>query len=323
MKILLWKIGALGDVLMTTPLVRQLREALPVSQIDYLTGHACVKVLEGNAHINRVIGFDESILFKGKIARVGAVLRHIQGYDAVFVLDKHWIFSLLAWASRVPLRIGFSRRPLEGLLHTHRIPYGQLRHEIHYYLDLAKAFGIAVDMSDVTLELPPANTFPLPSPYVVLVNSGGGNAGESSNVRKMPRALFQALVDRCRTRTTVVFLGSDEEKEHYDQFAAESTINLCGRTNLPQAWFILKHAQAVYATDSGLMHMAAAVNPRVTAVFGPTHPARKCPPGARWAWADQQAYDSLYEVFGKVPLQRYFGSMTLSHILEATEPSLV
>lgn len=316
MKILLWKIGALGDVLMTTPLVRQLRKALPAAQIDYLTGHACVSVLDGNAHLGRVIGFDERILFRGRIAQLGSVLRLLRGYDAIFVLDKHWIFSLLAWASRVPIRIGFARRRHEGMLHTHRIPYGQLRHEIHYYLDLAKIFGIPVDMGDVALEVPAPRTFALAMPYVVLVNSGGANAGEGSDVRKMPIGLFRALVERCRSETTVVFLGSGNEREHYEQFAGDSIVNLCGRTNLAQAWFILKQAQAVYATDSGLMHMAAAVNPNVTAVFGPTHPARKCPPGAHWAWADRDRYDSKYEVHGVVPQKEFFRNMTAEHVLE-------
>lgn len=321
MRLLFWKIGALGDVLMTTPLVRQVRQAFPTAQIDYLTGSTCVSVLEGNAHLDRVIGFDESILFRARVAQLGAVLRLLRGYDAVFVLDKHWIFSALARAARVPQRIGFSRKRHEGLFHTHKVAYGPLRHEIHYYLDLAEAFGLPVNRADVALELPGGTPYPLPAPYVVLVNSGGANAGESSNVRRMPDTLFRALVDHFEADGKIVFLGAAGEIGQYGPFAGPSTINLCGRTSLPQAWHILAHARAVYATDSGLMHMAAAVNPNVVAVFGPTHPARKCPPGARWVWTDQPAYDDRYELFGAVPRREYFRDMTLANILEARAAS--
>ncbi|RYF39504.1 MAG: hypothetical protein EOO27_49110, partial [Comamonadaceae bacterium] len=100
-----------------------------------------------------------------------------------------------------------------------------------------------------------------------------------------------------------------------------NVLNLCGQTNLRQAWSVLGNARSIYATDSGLMHMGAAVNPRLTAVFGPTHPARKCPPGAQWAWTDSERYDSRYELFGAVPSGVFFRSMTLGNILDGTQSS--
>jgi ADP-heptose:LPS heptosyltransferase len=321
MKILLWKIGALGDVLMTTPFVRQLRNAVPNARIEYLTGHGCLAVIDGNPHLDRVIGFDEKILFRAQAARLGEVVRLLRGYDAVFVMDKHWIFEVVAWLARVPVRVGFVRRRHEGLLHTHRAPYGALRHEIHCYLDLAKAYGLPVDFDDVRLELPASDEAPLRPPYSVLINSGGANAGESSDVRKMPDGLFRSLIDHCSASGPVAFLGSEAERAYYDRYQCDSSVNLCGQTSLRQAWSVLRQAQAIYATDSGLMHMAGAVNPRLTAIFGPTHPARKCPPGAQWAWVDEERYDSRYELFGTVPKGTYFRGMGLANIVERSRPS--
>lgn len=317
MKILLWKIGALGDVVMTTPLVRQLRRQLPDAQIDYLTGRACAVVLEGNPHLDSVVTFDEQILHRARASRVGEVLPLLRGYDAVFVLDKHWIFSLLAWVARVPIRVGFARRMWEGALHTHRVPYGPVRHEIDCYLDLAESWRLQVDRADTQLELPPPLPCALPpAPFTVLANSGGANAGESSLVRRMPDALFGQLVDQCAQRGTVVFLGAAAEQDYYAAFArGAATVNLCGRASLRESWYVLRGAEAVYTTDTGLMHMAAALHPRVTAIFGPTHPERKCPPGVRWIWADESAYDSRYEVFGKLPAGRYFGALRVADIL--------
>jgi ADP-heptose:LPS heptosyltransferase len=321
MKILLWKIGALGDILMTTPLVRQLRRALPDASIDYLTGHRCTAILSGNPHLSSVRGFDESILYAGRIARVPDVARLLRGYDCVFALDKHWIFALVAAMARVPLRIGFRRRPHEGMLLTRRVRYGVLRHEIDYYLDLAEAAGWPVSRDDVALEGPSGADVAWQAGAAVLINSGGDNANESSSVRRMPPALFGALVEECSARQPVVFVGSPSEAAYYEQFAGAGRTNLCGRTSLLQAGAVLRRAERVVTTDTGLMHLAAAVNRQVTAVFGPTHPMRKCPPGVRWAWDDQDRYDPRYELFGKVPAGEYFRSLTVADILEHSHPS--
>jgi ADP-heptose:LPS heptosyltransferase len=316
--VLLWKIGALGDVLMTTPLVRQLRAQLPGARIEYLVGRSCRVVLQGNPHIDRVLEFDERILHGAQLSRLGEVLALLRGYDVIYVLDKHWIFGWLARLARVPQRIGFRRRAVEGWPHTIAVPYGAVRHEIDCYLDLAAAAGIAVDRADRALHLPPAAPFDLPQPYAVAINSGGNNAGESSDVRKLPAPLFAQLVEMLAARTQVVFLGGPQEHADYQALALRhGARNLCGGTTLPQAWSVLAQAQAVYTTDTGLMHMAAACNHNVVAVFGPTHPARKCPPGAHAVWADADVYDPQYETYGRLPRGQYYGRVTADDILTA------
>lgn len=320
-KIAFWKIGALGDVLMTTPLVRQIRQAFPDVQIDYLVGQSCAALLEGNRHLSRVIRFDESILYQRKARQLGSLVRLLRGYDAVLMLDKHWIFALLACLARVPVRIGFARRPLDGWFLTRRIPYGAVKHEIAYYLELGQAMGVSIDFDDTSMELPLGAPYPLETPYTVLINGGGANANEQSTVRRMPVQLFSELVSTCLARGTVVFLGGKDEAAYYDMFCAAGTVNLCGRTTLRQAWHVLQHAQSVFSTDTGLMHMAGAVNPNLTAIFGPTHPGRKCPPGARWAWTDQDIYDERYELYGTLPQRKFFQNMRIENIMQATQYS--
>lgn len=322
MKIVLWKIGALGDVLMTTPLVSQLREAYPDAEIDYLVGRSSAIVLNNNPYLDRVIPFDEKILYERKLTELGKIIGALRGYDAVFVLDKHWIFSLLARAANVPQRIGFARTWFEGVFHTRKVPYGPVRHEIDYYLGLGRLFGVPSAMVTPRMALPPAVTYPLDPPYTVLVNSGGAHIFERSSVRRMPPALFEELVQECSASGKVVFLGSAAERDDYEKYATASTMNLCGKTSLPEAWHILAHAEKVYATDTGLMHMAAAVNARLTAVFGPTHPLRKCPPGASWVWADVDVYEAGYELFGRIPRGEYFRKLTAREILVAADHAI-
>lgn len=321
MKMLLWKIGALGDIAMTTPLVRQLRRALPAASIDYLTSRGCASILEGNPHIDRVRTFDASILYRGQVGRAREVLPLLRGYDCILTLDKHWVFPLLARLAVIPMRIGFRRRAYEGLLLTRTVRYGALRHEIDYYLDLAEAAGWPVARDDVALQGPVEAAFACDPASVVLINSGGGNANENSTVRRMPDGLFGALVEACAARHPVLFVGSGCETGYYERFAGAGRTSLCGRTSLAQAAAVLRQAVRVITTDTGLMHLAAAVSPHVTAVFGPTHPLRKCPPGVCWVWGDEARYDPRYELFGTVPACDHFGSLTVDDILERAHPS--
>jgi ADP-heptose:LPS heptosyltransferase len=135
-------------------------------------------------------------------------------------------------------------------------------------------------------------------------------------VRQLPRPLFEGLVAHLASRRQVVFLGSRSERAYYEPFAAaHGAINLCGTTTLPQSWGVLAGAEAVYTTDTGLMHMAAAVNSNVLGIFGPTHPLRKCPPGARWVWRAEHMHDPRYELYGRVPKGSFFERMALEDIL--------
>ncbi|MHB1122733.1 MAG: glycosyltransferase family 9 protein [Ramlibacter sp.] len=311
----------MGDILMTTPLVRQLRKQLPEARIDYLTGSGCAPMLDGNPHIDRVRTFDASILYRGQVGRVPELLPLLRGYDCILTLDKHWIFPLLARLVGIPARIGFRRRSHEGLLLTRTVPYGVLRHEIDYYLALAEAAGWPVSRDDVALQAPAEAPFACDPASVVLINGGGENANECSTARRMPDALFGALVEACAARNPVIFVGSGSEARYYERFAGAGRTSLCGRTTVAQATAVLRQAARVITTDTGLMHLAAAVNRQVTGVFGPTHPLRKCPPGTNWAWADEALYDPRYELFGTVPAGRYFSSLTPADILERPHPS--
>jgi ADP-heptose:LPS heptosyltransferase len=321
MKLLLWKIGALGDVLMTTPLVRQLRRLLPDARIDYLVGTSSRVALQRNPHLDAVLTFDEGILYRSRPGGLPQVLAKLKGYDMLFVLDKHWIFGLLAGASGARQRVGFRRRWYESFGLTRAVPYGALRHHIEFNFDLAQAAGLAVDRSDVAIEFAGEEAFDVETGTTVLVNAGGANAYETSNVRRMPDALFGELVRRCAAEGPVVFLGSAAESAYYERFAQPACTNLCGRTSFAQAASVLRQARQVITSDNGLMHLASAMNRHVTAVFGPTDPRRVCPPGVRWVWRDAGRHDARYQVFGRLPTGRFFESLTADDVLLGSHAS--
>src|SRR4030043_1301455 len=136
--ILLFKIGALGDPLMTTPLARTPRGRFHDARIDYLTGRSFTRSLEGNPYLDSIVAFPEEIFFRRNLSGFAGLVRKIRRarYDGIFVLDRHWTFSLSAFLFGIGRRIGFDRMGREGVLLPDRGRFEAGRPEGHYYLDL-------------------------------------------------------------------------------------------------------------------------------------------------------------------------------------------
>src|SRR3989344_9034729 len=130
-KIIFFKTGALGDVLLTTPLLREIRQKFPDACIDYWAGNYSKRILEGNKEINNLIGFDESAFYKKKLISFLRLLNAIrkEKYDIAFVLDKHWIFSLFFLFTGIKKRIGFRRKVS---FNNYDVKYNNSKHEIDF-----------------------------------------------------------------------------------------------------------------------------------------------------------------------------------------------
>lgn len=319
MKILFFKIGAIGDVLMTTPLVRQTRKLFPNAKIDYLVGQSASQVLDGNKNIDNIITFDETIFTEKKLKAWYKLVKKVrlEKYDTIFVLDKHWFFNFTAYAFNIKKRVGFNRLGKEGLFLTKKQYYGPIRHEIYYYLDLLHKITKKVNYDDTKLDIDIKKTKLPFSKYVVLVNSGGNNPGEESKIRKLPDNTFRKLIEELVINNNLVFLGTKNEKEYYDKFIINKKVkNLAGKYNIKESASIMQNASRIYTTDCGAMHMGAAVNDNITAFFGPTHPERKKPlvRKLKVIWTDSQNYDDSYELFGTKTKNKFFNKIKKSDI---------
>lgn len=125
--ILFFKIGAIGDTLMTTPLVRQVKKT--GARVGYFVGKRSAVVLQGNTSIDQVFTFDESIFEKKtlmnifrmvKFLRTLRALRNHYHYKTIVVLDRHRIFGLFAKLAGFKKRVGLDRLGKDGKFLTHK-----------------------------------------------------------------------------------------------------------------------------------------------------------------------------------------------------------
>jgi ADP-heptose:LPS heptosyltransferase len=330
-RILFFKFGAMGDVLMTTPLVRQTRQAFPDTEIDYCVADAFATVLRDNPHLNRLLTFDPKIFTSFKPMGFLKLVSRIRTrcYDCVFVLDKHPIFALTAFLTAIEDRIGFVRDAASKFFLTRCVPFGGLRHDVHSNLDLLGVLT-AVDYADTRMEFIPGRCriekFQLTRPYVACANSGGENVRETGRIRRLPDEKFLDLLRDLAAQQTVVLLGNRGDREYYDSLTLpKSVVNLAGETSILECVEIIAHAEKFFTTDCGLMHLAATTATPIFAFFGPTHPRRKAPlrENVDWVWTDEKIYDAEYDRRGRTPHGVYFSSLDFRRLLEEGTPDLL
>jgi len=331
MKIAIFKIGAIGDSLLSTPFIRQLRLNYPNAIIDYIIGRTAAPTLKNNENLNDVVCFDETLFFRKDLFSWIKLINMIRKrhYDSIFVLDKHKGCILTVYLTGIKKRVGFDRMGKEGSLLTHSAYYANDKHEIYYYLDLLKASGIKPDYSDISMELSIdaaamkyAKSFwkknLLAKKSVIALSPGGGNnPGESTGIRNWSVNNYASLADKLIEQGyTVILIGGKSDiitgkkllslmtyKNNEKNKNKEKIHSLIGRLSLHESAAIMSLCDCVVCNDSGPMHIAAAVNRHVISIFGPTNPDRKAPlwKESKSLWNGRKEYFPDYELYGKMP----------------------
>lgn len=322
MKILLLKRGAMGDILMTTPLIRQLRQNLPNSRIDYCLAKPFESALSKNQNFSSIIALDDKVFtIKGIFKFIKFLLSIRRNYDYVFILDKHWYFNLMAMVMGATT-IGFCRDRFSKILLSKSIPYNEVnRYQVLYYLDLLHISNlVAPNYEDISLDLSISeyDKYDVKNKlaklkidkYVVVVNSGGNNQYETSGIRMLPTdKILQLINGVLGTGIKVILLGGNQDKLNYDNYINEldnhkNLYNFAGVLRLPASAWLIKNADHFYTTDCGAMHLGITMKvfTKMTAFFGPTNPKHVIPLEYMncIVWDDEAIFDSNYQLYGDI-----------------------
>ncbi len=294
MKILIFRSGAIGDVLMTTPLVRAVRNRYPQAEITYLTGNWSKEAIRGNCNIDNLITFDDSIIFRKKIWKLINLVRKVrkEKFDLAFVLDKSKWFGLLVRLAQVKDRIGFDREG-EGKYNTKSVSFDASRHEIDYYLDIGKMAGAKPVGRGMELQIPREDVLyvkqflknnKIRGKIVGIAAGGASNPGQELLEKRWPWEKYKQLCEKmiAELGCTIVLFGGEGDmdisrsiKEGNDRI-----IDVTGSMTIKQSAALMSKCDLFVTHDSGPMHMAAASGTKVIALFGPTDPRRFLPEGA-------------------------------------------
>jgi len=310
-KILLIKLSAVGDVVHTIPVLNKLRQRYQSAQLDWLVTPAIAELLRHNTAITNVIEFPrEGWRMRRRLAlfisyaRLAAKLRRT-GYDLVVDMHGQLRTAVFTLATGAPLRIGFDRprarvwdaslreftvearkhawqgaREGSWLAYTHHIPVPTLDlHAVDRYLNV----GSILDLE----EGPPDFSFPIPQTAIAAVDAlvrrhkltgAGLVAVAPSTIWETKRWGSERFAEVARhflrKGFAVAVIGERRERGVCEEVArlAPGAVNTAGETTLTEVAALIRRSTIGVTNDTGLMHLAVALNRPVVSVFGPTDP---------------------------------------------------
>ena len=297
MNILIVKLSAIGDVIHTLPSLAELRKLFPDAHITWVVEEAAADLVINHPYLDKVIiSKRKSWLHDFQNGRIQRPLREIKSfikelrarpYD--LVIDFHGLLksALIVFFSGGKRKLGYaSLQELSGLFYNEKIFEDMNKHAVDRYLDFPGYLGAKKGQAEFVL---PSNGETEAKSQLFLHKY---NLADKKYIAINPVAYwetklwdnekFARLADliAARLRMNVVFTGS--EKPALDKIISlmdSKAINLGGETSLLDLAYLYKKALLLITTDSGPMHLAAAVGTKVIALFGPTDPQRTGPYG--------------------------------------------
>ncbi|TAF63583.1 MAG: lipopolysaccharide heptosyltransferase family protein [Cytophagales bacterium] len=271
LKILIIRFSSLGDIVLTTPVIRCIKTQLEGVELHYCTKEKYAMVLENNPYIDRLI------LLKDCLKSIYKELLKEQ-YDYVIDLHgslrSHW----LTWGGALVTYRFKKLNLLKWLYVNFKINRMPDKHIVDRYLDTVRPLGVFNDGKGLDYFISKQEeikTEELPLPYqkgFVALSIGGG-----AQTKRLP---FHKLVELCsQIKSPLLLIGGEEEQgegEKIEQYFKKQkqyqVKNVCGKYNFNQSASLLKQAQLVITHDTGMMHIAAAFRKPIISIWGSTTP---------------------------------------------------
>lgn len=296
-RILVRSTNWIGDVVMTLPALEALRERFPESRILVLARSWVAPLVRAHPAVDGVLELTRGRGRAGhalEVLRVASRVRRMR-FDMAVLFQNAFEAALIGWVARVPVRVGYdtdARRPLlTHPLSRKRAPTH--RHQVEYYLDLVRALGWKGMAREPRLFTTPEDR---DDASKILAAEGLSSSGMRIGVapgaaygpaKRWPPERFARVADQAAEiwQAPVLILGSKGDARACEAVAGRMkhpAVNLCGRTGLGQAVALIESCGLFLTNDSGLMHVASALNVPTVAIFGSTDPVAT---GPRSPWA--------------------------------------
>lgn len=268
MKFLIIRFSSIGDIVLTTPVVRCLKQQVQDAEIHYLTKKSYQDILQYNPFIDRIHILQDSI------SNLTKELRQ-QNFD--YIIDLH--NNLRTWRiktalNKVPSYCFNKLNYKKWLLTSFKINKLPPVHIVDRYMETVKTFGVENDNKGLDYFIPEKDHVALTDlpvshlhGYIAIV------IGAALHTKKLP---VEKLSELCsKIQHPIILAGGPEDKTDGEKIAATDNIkiyNACGKFNLNQSADLVRKAKLVITHDTGLMHIAAAFQKKILSVWGNTVP---------------------------------------------------
>jgi len=273
-RILIIQTAFLGDVILATPMVAELKRVFPSAQIDVLVKKGNESLLKNNPKIDTVHLFNKK---EGKWKNIFTLIRKFRKnkYDLVVNLHRFGSSGIIAGLSGGKKRYGFKKNPFSFLYtKTFEHTIGDGTHEVSRNLSIIKEFGAS---SILRPELFPSTDDIrvvqeiVSKPYYCIAPASVWFT------KQLPLKKWAELIRNFDTKKEVFLIGGPDDIELCNSLKNliednSSITILCGKLSLLQSAELMRRAERCYVNDSGPLHLASSVNAKVTSFFCSTVP---------------------------------------------------
>jgi heptosyltransferase-2 len=274
----------IGDAIMAQPLLQLLKHKYPHKMIDVLAPAWVAPVVRKMAEVDHVLesSFKHGSFKFREYLKYAQLLRHRE-YAEVYVLPNTLKYALLPWLAGIKKRIGYRGESRYGLINV-------MHHDnVHAPLGMTKFYAALAHtpkkqhqqaLPRPRLKLPQSEidqaltTLGLTASDQIIALVPGAEFGSA---KRWPAAHFAQLANKImedQPHSKILLLGSETDALVCNEIAAScpSVYNLAGKTSLGHAIGLVAASALVVSNDSGLLHIASALNRPVVAIYGPTDP---------------------------------------------------
>jgi ADP-heptose:LPS heptosyltransferase len=268
MKILVVRFSSIGDIVLTTPILRCIKQQIPNTELHFLTKQNFLGVIENNRYVDKFFSIVQS---------VNEVVHSLKNENYDYVIDLHnnlRTFKLKTVLSKKSF--SFNKLNWEKFLLVNlKINKLPNKHIIDRFFEAIAPLGIVNDGQGLDYFIQKKDEIHIPS-YLPSNFQNGYHAlvvGGSYFTKQIPLNKLKEICDMSSFPLTL--LGGKEDRgiaEKLQNVFRDKTINLCGELNLNQSASVLQQSQKVITSDTGLMHIAAALKKDIISLWGNTIP---------------------------------------------------
>jgi ADP-heptose:LPS heptosyltransferase len=266
-KILIIRFSSIGDIVLTTPVVRCLKLQMPEVEIHYLTKKSFKSILENNLYITKVHSIDKN---------VNEVIDDLKKENFDEIIDLH--NNLRSLEVKIKLRkpaSAFRKLNFQKWMIVNFKSKLELKHVVERYLQTIEHLKIKNDLKGLDYFIPSQDDIDIGSlPQSHQNGYIGFVIGAKHFTKQLPE---EKIISICKKiNQPIVLLGGKEDLERalsIEKAIGSNIYVACGKYNLNQSASIIKQAKKVITHDTGLMHIAAAFKKEIISVWGNTVPA--------------------------------------------------
>jgi ADP-heptose:LPS heptosyltransferase len=267
MKFLIIRFSSIGDIVLTTPVIRCLKKQLPDSEIHFLTKQSFATIVQSNPYVDKVHLLEDNW---------DAMVEEIKKENYDYVIDLHHNLRTLRLKKELGVKTyAFNKLNIKKWIYTNlKLNVMPDLHIVDRYMKTLESFNIRNDGEGLDYFIPEKDLVKQQDiPVSHHIGYIGIVIGAAHFTKRLP---VEKLKELCgKINHPIILLGGKEDAEAARQIASIDPVKIydaCGKFNLNESADLVQKAKLIITHDTGLMHIAAAFKKKIISVWGNTVP---------------------------------------------------